>query len=147
MREIRERGNELIPAKRARARGACLLEKRFPLPSASPSPLYINSLSFQHSSISREIRRNGKPLSRGAGQTLPFRQRDGESDRGMSNGRCRARRRGWEWHRSSAPAIYRHLCPDKATEFVTPRNFIPRGNKFRPFVGGRSYRFCQPACR
>lgn len=27
-------------------------------------------------------------------------------------------------------AIYRHLRPDKATEFVTPRNFIPAGINF-----------------
>lgn len=27
-------------------------------------------------------------------------------------------------------AIYRHLRPDKATEFVTPRNFIPTGINF-----------------
>lgn len=57
--------------------------------------------------------------------------------------------RGEETHRSRGRgprrAIYRHLRPDKATGFVTPRNFIPAGINFdlssgRTILSGR----CRP---
>lgn len=76
-------------------------------------------------------------ISRRAGKPFHFnRDRNRNVGRTLSRRsvRCEGHRSGRSFGRSAgqsrALAIYRHLRSDKATEFVTPRNFIPRGINF-----------------